>query len=233
LWSVCGSCPVAISGLPVRWCRFVDETPHCTTQAPPGTTSAPQTTAGLQPTVFMGGAVWRGAVSWRNWRIPRQKRGKCERNGVVSAREAAMGTQGCIRCNWPFLRCATVVSLPASASPAPVTTRVRAPAARPAFSFFSAVRGGPAWAALPLFNLTIDRSVAFQNAVLFRCVMCVLLLFQIANMIGPCWPRRHTLGTTHSACSLCTSWAQLLQRSSEIKYNSISLLAARCAVYER
>ena len=102
---------------------------------------------------------WRGAVSWRN-----RKTGRNERNaketvlfppgnqpwGPNSAYDARLcpwhGSDGV---NWPFLRCATAVSLPAGASPSPVTTHARAPATRPAFSFFSVVRGCPAWAALP------------------------------------------------------------------------------------
>jgi hypothetical protein len=173
LWGVCGSCPVAIPGLPVRWCMCRETQPLRRRNAPLYRTGTPQhhfcapgdggCHSNLQPTVFMGGAVARCCFLAES--KDRQKRGKCERNGVVSAREPAMGTQGCMYMMQDFVpgmdlmgstgrfsvRCATAVSLPASASPAPVTTRVRAPATRPAFSFCSTVRGGPAWAAPPLW----------------------------------------------------------------------------------
>jgi hypothetical protein len=48
----------------------------------------------LQLSVFMGGAVARCCFLAES--EDRQKRGKCKRNGVVSAREPAMGTQGCM-----------------------------------------------------------------------------------------------------------------------------------------
>ena len=157
----CGDIP----GLPVRWCMCRETQPLRRRNAPLYRIGTPQHhfcgpgDGGCHSNRPFSWVVrWRGAVSWRN-----RKTGRNERNaketvlfppgnqpwGPNSAYDARLcpwhGSDGV---NWPFLRCATAVSLPASAWPSPVTTHARAPSTRPAFSFCSAVWGWPAWAAL-------------------------------------------------------------------------------------
>jgi hypothetical protein len=130
LWGVCWSCPVAVSGLPVRWCMCRETQPLRPRNAPLYRTDTPwhhfcaPDDGGCHSNRPVSWVVqWRGAVSW-------QKRGKCERNTVLfSPEKQSWGPKGAYDARLcPWLG-SDGVNWRASVSPAPVTTRVWAQAA--------------------------------------------------------------------------------------------------------